>query len=164
MPDGFHVILPSPWWISYSVFLILAKVLSLFPCFIMVQNELKSHSSYSLVYCSIPMWHISFLFYDSLVFKSFGMELQNASPALVLQGSQQQSQCSATTATDAESKPKKIYMLCLPSCPDTKRLRDECIVERGESAWASIILREATEESQYEMIRLLRKIEKTLAN
>ncbi|KAI9086464.1 hypothetical protein K1719_031548 [Acacia pycnantha] len=63
------------------------------------------------------------------------MELQNASPALVLQASQQ-NQGSATTATDAESKPKK--KICC-ACPDTKRLRDECIVEHGESACAKWI-------------------------
>ncbi|XP_054813843.1 cytochrome c oxidase copper chaperone 1-like [Prosopis cineraria] len=59
-----------------------------------------------------------------------GMELQNASPVLVLQGSQQ-SRGSATMATGAESKPKK--KICC-ACPDSKRLRDECIVEHGESA------------------------------
>ncbi|KAI9108181.1 hypothetical protein K1719_021054 [Acacia pycnantha] len=72
----------------------------------------------------------------SLGFKSLsGMELQNASPALVLQGSQQ-NQGSATMATGAESKPKK--KICC-ACPDTKRLRDECIVEHGESACAKWI-------------------------
>ncbi|KAK4255807.1 hypothetical protein QN277_008755 [Acacia crassicarpa] len=60
------------------------------------------------------------------------MELQNASPALVLTGSQQ----SQGSATGAESKPKK--KICC-ACPDTKRLRDECIVEHGESACAKWI-------------------------
>lgn len=63
------------------------------------------------------------------------MELQNASPALVLQGSQQ-NQGSATMETGAESKPKK--KICC-ACPDTKKLRDECIVEHGESACAKWI-------------------------
>ena len=37
----------------------------------------------------------------------------------------------ATAAPAAESKPKK--KICC-ACPDTKRLRDECVVEHGESA------------------------------
>jgi len=37
----------------------------------------------------------------------------------------------ATAAPATESKPKK--KICC-ACPDTKRLRDECIVEHGESA------------------------------
>ncbi|RWR78695.1 Cytochrome c oxidase copper chaperone 2 [Cinnamomum micranthum f. kanehirae] len=36
-----------------------------------------------------------------------------------------------TSATEASSKPKK--KICC-ACPDTKRLRDECIVEHGEAA------------------------------
>lgn len=38
---------------------------------------------------------------------------------------------SAPAATATDSKPKK--KICC-ACPDTKRLRDECIVEHGESA------------------------------
>lgn len=58
--------------------------------------------------------------------------MQNASP---LQCSQQ-NQCSTTTAAGTETKPKK--KICC-ACPDTKRLRDECIVEHGESACAKWI-------------------------
>ena len=54
----------------------------------------------------------------------------NASPALSLQAPQQ-NQGSATMATGPESKPKK--KICC-ACPDTKKLRDECIVEHGEAA------------------------------
>ncbi|OIW08254.1 hypothetical protein TanjilG_15215 [Lupinus angustifolius] len=59
-----------------------------------------------------------------------GVQLQSSSPALALQGSQQ-GECSVTVATGAESKPKK--KICC-ACPDTKKLRDECIVENGEDA------------------------------
>ncbi|BAF10292.1 cytochrome c oxidase copper chaperone 1 [Oryza sativa Japonica Group] len=38
---------------------------------------------------------------------------------------------SAAPAPATDSKPKK--KICC-ACPDTKRLRDECIVEHGESA------------------------------
>ncbi|KAJ7948653.1 Cytochrome c oxidase copper chaperone [Quillaja saponaria] len=59
-----------------------------------------------------------------------GMPLQNASPALVLVGSLK-NQGSAVTSIGSESKPKK--KICC-ACPDTKKLRDECIVEHGEEA------------------------------
>ncbi|KAL5147425.1 Cytochrome c oxidase copper chaperone 1 [Glycine soja] len=59
-----------------------------------------------------------------------GAQLQSASPALTIQGSQK-NVGSVAVATAAESKPKK--KICC-ACPDTKRLRDECIVEHGESA------------------------------
>ncbi|KAL5131500.1 LINE-1 retrotransposable element ORF2 protein [Glycine soja] len=59
-----------------------------------------------------------------------GAQLQSASPALIIQGSQK-NEGSVAVATAAESKPKK--KICC-ACPDTKRLRDECIVEHGESA------------------------------
>ncbi|KAI4333666.1 hypothetical protein L6164_018446 [Bauhinia variegata] len=57
-------------------------------------------------------------------------QLPRGSPGLTSLGSQQ-SEGSAAMATGTESKPKK--KICC-SCPDTKRLRDECIVEHGESA------------------------------
>uniref|UniRef100_A0A7N0T0X8 Cytochrome c oxidase copper chaperone n=1 Tax=Kalanchoe fedtschenkoi TaxID=63787 RepID=A0A7N0T0X8_KALFE len=41
----------------------------------------------------------------------------------------QQSQGASTTAPD--TKPKK--KICC-ACPDTKKLRDECVVEHGEAA------------------------------
>ncbi|KAK7257207.1 hypothetical protein RIF29_31011 [Crotalaria pallida] len=59
-----------------------------------------------------------------------GVELQSASSAWALQGSQKV-EGSVTVATAAESKPKK--KICC-ACPDTKKLRDECIVENGEAA------------------------------
>ncbi|XP_057424945.1 cytochrome c oxidase copper chaperone 1-like [Lotus japonicus] len=58
-----------------------------------------------------------------------GAQLQNASLA-TLHGSQQ-NKVSATEASGVESKPKK--KICC-ACPDTKKLRDECIVEHGEAA------------------------------
>jgi len=64
-----------------------------------------------------------------------GAQLQSASSAFAIQGSQK-NEGSATTATGAETKPKK--KICC-ACPDTKRLRDECIVEHGESACAKWI-------------------------
>lgn len=42
----------------------------------------------------------------------------------------------APAATAADSKPRK--KICC-ACPDTKRLRDECVVEHGESACAKWI-------------------------
>lgn len=42
----------------------------------------------------------------------------------------------ATTTTCEVSKPKK--KICC-ACPDTKKLRDECIVEHGEAACAKWI-------------------------
>ncbi|KAE9620771.1 hypothetical protein Lal_00019190 [Lupinus albus] len=59
-----------------------------------------------------------------------GVQLQSTSPALTLQGSQR-AEGSVTVVTGAESKPKK--KICC-ACPDTKKLRDECIVENGEDA------------------------------
>ncbi|XP_014507839.1 cytochrome c oxidase copper chaperone 1 [Vigna radiata var. radiata] len=61
-------------------------------------------------------------------------QLQSASSALAI-GSQK-NDCSVTAATGAETKPKK--RICC-ACPDTKRLRDECIVEHGEAACAKWI-------------------------
>jgi len=64
-----------------------------------------------------------------------GVQLQSASPALAIQGSQK-NEASVAPATGAETKPKK--KICC-ACPDTKRLRDECIVEHGEAACAKWI-------------------------
>ncbi|KAG5254982.1 cytochrome oxidase copper chaperone-related family protein [Salix suchowensis] len=52
-----------------------------------------------------------------------GLPLQNASPASVV------SQVSVITNSTKESKPKK--KICC-ACPETKKLRDECMVEHGE--------------------------------
>ncbi|XWS11030.1 hypothetical protein CRYUN_Cryun38cG0048500 [Craigia yunnanensis] len=58
-----------------------------------------------------------------------GLPTQNTStlalPSLKL------NQGSAKTTSGAESKPKK--KICC-ACPETKKLRDECIVEHGEEA------------------------------
>ncbi|XP_039072058.1 cytochrome c oxidase copper chaperone 1-like [Hibiscus syriacus] len=43
---------------------------------------------------------------------------------------------SSTSASGSESKPKK--KICC-ACPETKKLRDECIVEHGEEACAKWI-------------------------
>ncbi|XP_043690465.1 cytochrome c oxidase copper chaperone 1-like [Telopea speciosissima] len=56
-----------------------------------------------------------------------GMPTQTLS-SLALPGSQQNK---GSAATSADSKPKK--KICC-ACPDTKRLRDECMVENGEAA------------------------------
>ncbi|XP_065872395.1 cytochrome c oxidase copper chaperone 1-like [Euphorbia lathyris] len=59
-----------------------------------------------------------------------GLPLQNASPSpLALPGSEQNK--GSVTTSIPEPKPKK--KICC-ACPDTKRLRDECIVEHGEDA------------------------------
>ncbi|KAE8678087.1 Cytochrome c oxidase copper chaperone [Hibiscus syriacus] len=63
-----------------------------------------------------------------------GLPTQNSS-ALALSGLQQ-TQESAKTTPAAESKPKK--KICC-ACPETKKLRDECIVEHGEEACAKWI-------------------------
>ncbi|KAI9403303.1 hypothetical protein POPTR_001G400000v4 [Populus trichocarpa] len=59
-----------------------------------------------------------------------GLPLQNASPTPVV------SQVSVITNSTKESKPKK--KICC-ACPETKKLRDECIVEHGEAACAKWI-------------------------
>ncbi|CAN8269303.1 unnamed protein product [Cochlearia groenlandica] len=46
------------------------------------------------------------------------------------------SEASKAVAVSGETKPKK--KICC-ACPDTKKLRDECIVEHGESACAKWI-------------------------
>jgi cytochrome c oxidase assembly protein subunit 17 len=38
----------------------------------------------------------------------------------------------ATTTSEVSDAPKKKKICC--ACPDTKRIRDECIVEHGEDA------------------------------
>ncbi|OIW11537.1 hypothetical protein TanjilG_26903 [Lupinus angustifolius] len=58
------------------------------------------------------------------------MQSSPASSALTLQG-YQGNHGSVTATTGDVSKPKK--KICC-ACPDTKRLRDECIVEHGEAA------------------------------
>ncbi|CAK8574466.1 unnamed protein product [Lathyrus sativus] len=43
----------------------------------------------------------------------------------------------AATACEVSNPPKKKKICC--ACPDTKRIRDECIVEHGEDACAKWI-------------------------
>ncbi|XP_044506004.1 cytochrome c oxidase copper chaperone 1-like [Mangifera indica] len=64
-----------------------------------------------------------------------GVPLQDASSILALSGSQPK-QGLAVVKSDQESKPKK--KICC-ACPETKKLRDECIVEHGEEACAKWI-------------------------
>ncbi|GMY31835.1 cytochrome c oxidase copper chaperone 1-like [Fagus crenata] len=59
---------------------------------------------------------------------------ENASSALTLRASSQKQGSAVTTGPD--TKPKK--KICC-ACPDTKKLRDECIVEHGEEACAKWI-------------------------
>ncbi|KAH1083950.1 hypothetical protein J1N35_023711 [Gossypium stocksii] len=66
--------------------------------------------------------------------KMGGLPTQNTS-TLALPGLQQ-NQESAKPTTGAESKPKK--KICC-ACPETKKLRDECIVQHGEEACAKWI-------------------------
>lgn len=66
-----------------------------------------------------------------------GLPLQEATSALALPGNQsKQNQVSTPSAPAPESKPKK--KICC-ACPETKKLRDECIVEHGEDACAKWI-------------------------
>ncbi|GMH05645.1 hypothetical protein Nepgr_007485 [Nepenthes gracilis] len=64
-----------------------------------------------------------------------GLPTTTASSALALPG-RQQSQESLTKVSEPAPKPKK--KICC-ACPDTKKLRDECIVEHGEAACAKWI-------------------------
>ncbi|XP_021894744.1 cytochrome c oxidase copper chaperone 1 isoform X2 [Carica papaya] len=64
-----------------------------------------------------------------------GVSMQNISSSLALHGSQA-NQGSGVTSTGPETKPKK--KICC-ACPDTKKLRDECIVQHGEEACAKWI-------------------------
>lgn len=64
-----------------------------------------------------------------------GLPLQDASSTLALPGSQP-NQSLEVTKSGTESKPKK--KICC-ACPETKKLRDECIVEHGEEACAKWI-------------------------
>ncbi|XP_030549748.1 cytochrome c oxidase copper chaperone 2 [Rhodamnia argentea] len=59
-----------------------------------------------------------------------GFPSENGTSASALPGSQP-NQVSAVKATAPESKPKK--KICC-ACPETKKLRDECIIQHGEDA------------------------------
>ncbi|KAI3457459.1 hypothetical protein Pfo_014122 [Paulownia fortunei] len=58
-----------------------------------------------------------------------GLPIQSYSSVISLQS--QKDQGSTAEASGPDSKPKK--RICC-ACPETKKLRDECIVEHGESA------------------------------
>lgn len=58
-----------------------------------------------------------------------GIPLQRSSTVISAQAEKDQNTTALASGTD--SKPKK--KICC-ACPDTKKLRDECIVEHGESA------------------------------
>ncbi|ONI12757.1 hypothetical protein PRUPE_4G181400 [Prunus persica] len=60
-----------------------------------------------------------------------GMPTENTSSALAFPGSQPTQGSAVTTAPSLDTKPKK--KICC-ACPDTKKLRDECIVEHGQEA------------------------------
>ncbi|PON68012.1 Cytochrome c oxidase copper chaperone [Parasponia andersonii] len=59
-----------------------------------------------------------------------GLPTDNTSSTLALLGSQK-NHGSPINKPGPETKPKK--KICC-ACPDTKKLRDECIVEHGEEA------------------------------
>uniref|UniRef100_A0A2P2JXY3 Uncharacterized protein MANES_03G110400 n=1 Tax=Rhizophora mucronata TaxID=61149 RepID=A0A2P2JXY3_RHIMU len=63
------------------------------------------------------------------------LPLQNVSTTLALSVSEE-NQGSSIAASAPVSKPKK--KICC-ACPETKKLRDECIVEHGETACAKWI-------------------------
>lgn len=62
------------------------------------------------------------------------LNIENASSALALRVSPLKPESAVTTGPD--TKPKK--KICC-ACPDTKKLRDECVVEHGEDACAKWI-------------------------
>lgn len=65
-----------------------------------------------------------------LVRMGSGLVTQNHSSAITLSKSQE-GKGQAAIATTPDTKPKK--KICC-ACPDTKKLRDECVVEHGEAA------------------------------
>ncbi|CAB4277515.1 unnamed protein product [Prunus armeniaca] len=60
-----------------------------------------------------------------------GMPTENTSSALAFPGSEPNQGSGVTAAPSLDTKPKK--KICC-ACPDTKKLRDECIVEHGQEA------------------------------
>ncbi|PIN18338.1 Cytochrome c oxidase assembly protein/Cu2+ chaperone COX17 [Handroanthus impetiginosus] len=58
-----------------------------------------------------------------------GLPIQSSSSVISVQS--QKDKGSTIVASGPDLKPKK--RICC-ACPDTKKLRDECIVEHGESA------------------------------
>lgn len=63
-----------------------------------------------------------------------GLQTQDFSTSLRITKSPKEKEESSvvmTSSTSSETKPKK--KICC-ACPDTKKLRDECVVQHGESA------------------------------
>ncbi|PIN22743.1 Cytochrome c oxidase assembly protein/Cu2+ chaperone COX17 [Handroanthus impetiginosus] len=58
-----------------------------------------------------------------------GVPIQNLTSVISVQS--QKDERSTAAASELNSKPKK--KICC-ACPDTKKLRDECIVEHGEAS------------------------------
>ncbi|KAJ4972922.1 hypothetical protein NE237_006096 [Protea cynaroides] len=69
-------------------------------------------------------FRLRFQFLMTMASTEVGMQVHTLS-------SSEQKQGSSTTKSGSDTKPKK--KICC-ACPDTKRLRDECIVEHGEAA------------------------------
>ena len=88
-------------------------------------------------FCFVSVWGYSFSFFctPSLCFHFYlspgtcdimgGLPTEQPASALTLAGLQQ------TRGSEPVSKPKK--KICC-ACPDTKKIRDDCIVEHGEAA------------------------------
>ncbi|KAI9186295.1 hypothetical protein LWI28_015981, partial [Acer negundo] len=80
-----------------------------------------------------------FLFISSCILETLvtmgGLPLKGSS-STVATAESQPNQGSAITTPVPESKPKK--KICC-ACPETKKLRDECIVEHGEESCAKWI-------------------------
>lgn len=58
-----------------------------------------------------------------------GLPCKNPSSTVTLSSSQKDQRPTITTSVP-DARPKKICC----ACPDTKKLRDECVVEHGEAA------------------------------
>ncbi|XP_071736662.1 cytochrome c oxidase copper chaperone 2 [Rutidosis leptorrhynchoides] len=66
-----------------------------------------------------------------------GLQAQDFSTSLrITKAPKEQQESNVSVTSSSETKPKK--KICC-ACPDTKKLRDECIVEHGESACAKWI-------------------------
>ncbi|GFP79682.1 cytochrome c oxidase copper chaperone 1 [Phtheirospermum japonicum] len=60
-----------------------------------------------------------------------GLPLESCSSVISVQPQKDQGSTLPAVSPGPDSKPKK--RICC-ACPDTKKLRDECVVEHGESA------------------------------
>ncbi|CAA0808530.1 Cytochrome c oxidase copper chaperone 1 [Striga hermonthica] len=70
------------------------------------------------------------LFAHNVAVKMGGLPIQSPS-VISLQSQRDQGPTSVSSGPGSDSKPKK--RICC-ACPETKKLRDECVVEHGESA------------------------------